>query len=74
MGAMSGLVATRELLAVQPTVRVLILTASPSVTMQDAAATGACGFLLKGGNPSDLVAAVRASAAGGTWWPTKPGR
>ncbi len=72
MGAMSGLVATRGLLAVQPTVRVLVLTASPSVTVQDAAATGACGLLLKGGNPSDLIAAVRTIAAGGTCWPATP--
>ena len=72
MGAMSGLAATRGLLAVQPMVRVLVLTASPSVTVQEAAATGASGLLLKGGSPNDLVAAVRTIATGGTCWPTKP--
>jgi DNA-binding NarL/FixJ family response regulator len=72
MGAMSGLAATRGLLAVQPTVRVVVLTASPSVTVQNAAETGARGLILKGGSPDDLVAAVRTIAAGGTCWPTKP--
>ena len=72
MGAMSGLAATRGLLAVQPMVRVLVLTASPSVTVQEAAATGASGLLLKGGSPNDLVAAVRTIATGGTCWPTNP--
>ena len=76
MGGMSGLAATEALLAVQPTVRVLILTGcqTPRV-QQDAAASGARGFLLKGGNPNDVLTAVRAIAIGGTWWPpTKTGR
>ena len=75
MGAMTGLAATRALLAVQPVVRVLVLTASPSDTvLRDAAASGARGFLLKGGNPVAVPAAVRTIAAGGTWWPpeTRP--
>ena len=72
MGAMSGLDATRALLAVQPAVRVLVLTGARTHTVQqDAAASGAHGFLLKGGKPDDLVAAVREIAIGGIWWPTQ---
>jgi len=70
MGAMSGLVATRELLVAQPSVRVLVLTASPLRTLKyDAPASGAHGLLLKSGDPNDVVSAVRTTAAGGCWWP-----
>jgi DNA-binding NarL/FixJ family response regulator len=70
MGAMSGLAATRALLAAQPAVRVLILTGSATtIDYLEAAASGARGLLLKG-RPSDLLAAVRTIANGGTCWPT----
>lgn len=70
----NGPEATRILLAQQPSVRVLMLTgaADPAV-VKDSAAAGAVGFLVKGGAPQDLIAAVRTVAAGGTVWPATVG-
>ncbi len=65
--------ATRTLLTRQPTVRVLMVSASMTPrTLGDATAAGASGYLLKGGDPQTLITAVRAVAAGGTAWPTDP--
>ena len=62
--------ATRTLLTAQPTVKVLMVSASmPAGTVRDAAAAGASGYLLKGGDGGSLVAAIRIVAAGGTAWP-----
>ena len=62
--------ATRALLTAQPTVRVLMVSASmPSRTVRDAADAGASGYLLKGGDGGALVEAIRVVAAGGTAWP-----
>jgi DNA-binding NarL/FixJ family response regulator len=69
MPKMNGLEATRELLAVQPQVRVLILTGTfdPSYTSA-VQSMGAVGLILKGDDPSDLPGRIRAVAAGGTAW------
>jgi DNA-binding NarL/FixJ family response regulator len=67
----SGLEATRQLTAVHPATRVVILTgSSPTVTAREAAEAGAVGYLTKGCRPERLVEAVRTVAAGGTAWPT----
>ena len=69
MPKLNGLDATRELLAVQPQVRVLILTGTfnPSYTAE-VKSIGAVGLILKGDDPADLPDRIRAVAAGGTVW------
>jgi DNA-binding NarL/FixJ family response regulator len=70
MPILSGLDATRQLVAARPEVRVLIVTGSvATVTPREAAAAGAVGYLPKGGQPERLVAAIQAAAAGRTFWP-----
>ena len=70
MPRMSGLEATRELLARQPTIKVLMLSASAGHRVStDAALAGAKGFISKDGDPAALVDAIRAVAAGDTVWP-----
>lgn len=70
MPVMSGTEATRRLKAGGSPSRVLMLTGSTSSTIaRDAAAAGACGYLVKDGNSDVLVDAVRTVAAGGTVWP-----
>ena len=65
MPEMDGIRATREVLAVSPEVRVVILT-----TFEDdeyvfgALSAGASGFLLKRTRPEELIAAVHTIAAG----------
>jgi DNA-binding NarL/FixJ family response regulator len=72
MPVMSGLEATRRLLARQPTIKVLMLSAAGGGTVvTDAALAGAAGFVGKGGDPAELIAAVQAVAAGGTAWPAR---
>jgi DNA-binding NarL/FixJ family response regulator len=73
MPRVCGLDATRTLLTGQPAVRVLMVSASMTPhTLGGAAAAGASGYLLKGGDPRVLVTAVRTVAAGGTAWPGQP--
>jgi|SRR4051794_19253514 len=69
MPKMSGLEATRELLAAQPHVRVVVLSGNvvPGAARQ-ALALGAAGFLLKEEDPCDLPRRIRAVAGGGTAW------
>jgi DNA-binding NarL/FixJ family response regulator len=70
MPVMSGVDATRSLLAVQPAVRVMILTGSVSgEALTQMARAGAAGCLLKLGNPELLVSSVRKVAAGEPVWP-----
>jgi len=65
-----GTVATRDLLAVRPQSRVLMVTGSMSGrVLREAAQAGAFGFVLKGGDPRLLIEAVRAVASGATAWP-----
>jgi DNA-binding NarL/FixJ family response regulator len=60
-----GISATRELLARQPSVRVVMLSASCTRTLvQASVAAGACGYLVKGDPPRRLLAGVRAAARG----------
>src|SRR5215207_6386093 len=69
MPVLSGIDATRQVVAAVPAVRVIVLT--PSIRGQDvhdAAAAGAVGFLSKGADPDDVLNAIRAAGNGGTAW------
>jgi DNA-binding NarL/FixJ family response regulator len=69
MQRMGGLQATRVLLQSCPETRVVVLTGSLSASrVQEAHDLGAVGYLLKGGDPEELIAAVRTVAGGGTAW------
>ena len=69
MPGTGGLAATRELLAVQSDARVVVLTGSFSVeSVREAEAIGAVGYLLKDGDPVELLRRVRDVASGGTAW------
>ena len=69
MPGTGGLTATRELLAEQPDARVVVLTGSFSVeSVREAADVGAVGYLVKDGDPAELLRRVRDVAAGGTAW------
>jgi DNA-binding NarL/FixJ family response regulator len=65
MPRMDGIAATRSVLAVLPTARVVILTSfCENERVQDALEAGAVGYLLKDAEPEDLVRGVRDAAAG----------
>lgn len=60
-----GIEATRQVRAAAPGTAVLVLTMyDDDNTVFAAVAAGACGYLLKGADGSDIVAAVRAAATG----------
>jgi DNA-binding NarL/FixJ family response regulator len=62
---MSGAEVTRRLLTASPEVRVLMLSASGErQDVLDAVTAGASGYVLKSAQLAELVAAVRATAAG----------
>jgi DNA-binding NarL/FixJ family response regulator len=62
---LSGAEVIRELLAADPSVRVLMLSASGErQDVLDAVTAGATGYLLKSAQLAELVAAVQATAAG----------
>ena len=64
-----GLAATAGVVRERPDARVVILTGSLSAALvRQAAEAGAVGYHLKGDDPLDLIAAVRAVARGGTAW------
>jgi DNA-binding NarL/FixJ family response regulator len=65
MPVMSGLVATREILAVDPDARVLMLSMHSEQTLvQQALEAGARGYVLKSALDLDLAAAVKKVSAG----------
>ena len=67
MPRMDGIAATRALLAVVPSARVIVLTSfSENERIHDALEAGAIGYLLKDAEPEDVVRAVRDAAAGGS--------
>jgi DNA-binding NarL/FixJ family response regulator len=70
MGHVSGIEATRMLCRDQPTVKVLMLSTNSAVhTIREAAQAGACGYLVKGGDPGVVIDAVRRVARGDSVWP-----
>ncbi|MEP6815307.1 MAG: response regulator transcription factor [Marmoricola sp.] len=65
MPEVDGVEATRRILADHPEVKVVVLTSfSDRARVKDALAAGAVGYLLKDCEPADLLASVRAAAAG----------
>jgi DNA-binding NarL/FixJ family response regulator len=62
----SGIDAAREILAARPVVRVLVMTMSEEdETVVSAMRAGARGYVVKGSGRADLLAGIRAVAAGG---------
>jgi DNA-binding NarL/FixJ family response regulator len=65
MPTLDGIAATRELLAVSPDVKVVILTTfEQDDYVFGALSAGASGFLLKRARPEELIAAIHTVAAG----------
>ncbi len=65
MPGISGVEATREITAVAPRTRVVVLTISADDNdVVDAVMAGACGYLLKDSSIQQLIAGIRAAAAG----------
>ena len=65
MPGVDGVEATRQILTDHPDVRIVVLTSfSDRDRVSDALAAGAVGYQLKDCEPADLLAAVRAAAAG----------
>ena len=65
MPNLGGAAATRQLLQIQPEVKVLILSSfSDRERIVEAIDSGAIGFILKDGDPDDLVKAIRAASRG----------
>jgi len=65
MPGVDGVEATRMILGDHPDVRIVVLTSfSDRVRVSDAMAAGAVGYQLKDCEPAELLAAVRAAAAG----------
>ena len=74
MARVGGLEAARQLLAVRPDARVVILTATLSAAaVREARELGVVGYLLKDAEPEELPHHVRAVAAGGTAWRAERG-
>ena len=60
-----GFAATAQIVAINPDVRVIMLTAHVTATVvADAAASGVCGFLPKNGHLADILTAVRTAEPG----------
>jgi DNA-binding NarL/FixJ family response regulator len=73
MPIMSGLEATRELLAAHPHIRVIVLTANATPTsVAEAKAAGAIGYMFKGDDFDELLDQVRTVASGGSAWNPAP--
>jgi DNA-binding NarL/FixJ family response regulator len=65
MPRMGGIEATEAIARAHPEVKVVVLTSFGEVERVHAAlAAGAAGYLLKDAEPSEVVAAIRAAAAG----------
>jgi DNA-binding NarL/FixJ family response regulator len=65
MPGLSGVETTRHLTGIAPLVRVVVLTISiDDDDVMDAIMAGACGYLLKDSSIDDLIAGIRAAAAG----------
>jgi len=65
MPVLDGVEATRQLLAVRPSTRVVVLSSfAEQARVRAAVAAGAVGYVLKDCAPDELLAAVRQAAAG----------
>ena len=68
LGSDSGIALTRQLLADRPSRRVVLYTGSNDVdVLLDGLDSGAHGYALKEGAPSELMEAINAVAGGGTY-------
>ena len=68
LGEDSGIALTRELLSEVPARRIVLYTGSNDVDqLLDGLDSGARGYALKEGAPSELMDAIRSVAAGGTY-------
>jgi DNA-binding NarL/FixJ family response regulator len=68
MPEMSGVEATRALSVHAPASHVVVLTVSgDEASVTEAVLAGACGYLLKDADVDDILAAIRAAAAGESW-------
>lgn len=66
MPVLGGIEATRAVLAVRPTTKVIILTSfSENARILAALEVGAVGYLLKDAEPEDIIKALRDAANGG---------
>lgn len=66
MPEMDGLSATRRILGTQPSARIIALTSSSDrTTILGAIDAGCIGYVLKDGEPDEVLRAVRAAASGG---------
>jgi DNA-binding NarL/FixJ family response regulator len=69
MPALDGIAATARLRAADPPLTVLVLTTfGEDDVLWSAIEAGAAGFVLKDASAEDLIAAVRAVAAGAAWF------
>ena len=69
MPGKNGIEVTHELRQLQPAVRVIALTLYESSTyLEDMIAAGAKGYVSKSGAPTNVAEAIRAVAAGGTYF------
>jgi DNA-binding NarL/FixJ family response regulator len=69
MPRVDGLTAAREVLAVHPLARIIVLSGGlMHATAREAAAIGVVGYLLKDDDPGELPDRVRTVARGGTAW------
>lgn len=69
MPTVTGLEAARNLQAVDPTARIILLTGNSSpAAVAEARTIGLAGYVLKGEDPVELLEHVRTVAAGGTAW------
>jgi DNA-binding NarL/FixJ family response regulator len=60
-------------MAANPSLNVVMISATGNApAVREAAAAGASGYLIKDGNPAELIAAIRAVAAGIPIWPDRP--
>ena len=65
MPVLDGIAATRQIAAAYPSTKVIALTSfSDDARILDALDAGATGYLLKHAGPDELLAAIRAAAAG----------
>ena len=70
MPGMSGIEATRRLVADRCAARVLLFSGESSpAAIRAAQEAGAAGFIIKGGRTATLLHAIRAVGAGGSVWP-----
>jgi DNA-binding NarL/FixJ family response regulator len=69
MPEMNGIEATRRLKQLHPTVKIICLTLYEETTyLEEMVAAGASAYVLKSSGPTNVAKAIRAVAAGGTYF------